>query len=63
MSIGESISLTQTRKRQKFEDNDFKWITTWWFQEIVMAFFMEHIMAYLDDAFMNKQRTGLEKYK
>ncbi len=24
MSIGESISLTQTRKRQKFEDNDFK---------------------------------------
>jgi hypothetical protein len=28
-----------------------------------MTFFMEHTMAYLDSAFVNKQRTSLEKYK
>ncbi len=28
-----------------------------------MTFFMEHTMAYLDDVFMNKQGTGMEKYK
>ncbi len=28
-----------------------------------MAFFMEHTMAYFDGAFVNKQGTGLEKYK
>ncbi len=28
-----------------------------------MTFFMEHIMAYLNGVFMNKEGTGLEKYK
>jgi hypothetical protein len=28
-----------------------------------MTFFMEHTMAYLDGAFVNKQGTSLEKYK
>jgi hypothetical protein len=44
------------------EDNDLKRITTQWFQEIVMTFFMEHTMAYLD-AFVNKQGTSLKMYK
>ncbi len=36
---------------------------TWKFQEIVMTFFMEHTMAYFDNAFVNNQRIGMEKYK
>jgi hypothetical protein len=28
-----------------------------------MTFFMEHTMAYLDDAFVSKKGIGLEKYK
>ncbi len=28
-----------------------------------MTFFWEHIMAYLDGAFLSKQGIGLEKYK
>jgi hypothetical protein len=28
-----------------------------------MTFFMEHILPYLDGAFVNKQRIGLEIYK
>ncbi len=28
-----------------------------------MSFFMEHTMAYLDGVFVNKQGTGLKKYK
>ncbi len=59
----ENTSSTQTWKRQRFEDNDPKWIATWQFQEIIMSFFMEHTMAYLDGAFVNKQGIGLKKYK
>jgi len=59
----ENTSSTQTWKRQRFEDNDPKWIATRQFQEIIMSFFMEHTMAYLDGAFVNKQGIGLKKYK
>ncbi len=40
----------------------FKWIVTWWLQEIIMNFFMEHTMAYLNGAFVNKPGTSLRKY-
>jgi hypothetical protein len=63
MSSEKNTSLTQTRKHQKLKNNDPKQITTWKFQEIVMTFFMEHTMAYFDNAFVNNQRTSLEKYK
>jgi hypothetical protein len=53
----------QTLKHQKLENNDPRQVTTQQFQEIVMTFFMEHTMAYLDNAFVNKQGTGLKKYK
>jgi hypothetical protein len=33
------------------------------FQKIVMTFFMEHAMAYLNNVFVSKQGTSLEKYK
>ncbi len=32
------------------------------FQKIVMTFFMEHALAYLDGVFVSKQRISLEKY-
>ncbi len=53
----------QSQKYQRLEDNDLKQIATWQFQEIVVTFFMDHTMAYLDGAFVSKQRIGLEKYK
>jgi hypothetical protein len=63
MSEGDSTSSTQSQKHQNLKDNDLEWITTWQFYEIIMRFFMEHIMEYLDGVFVNKQRIGLEKYK
>jgi hypothetical protein len=45
------------------QDNDPKQIATQQFQEIFVTFFMEHIMAYLNDALVSKQETSLEKYK
>jgi hypothetical protein len=40
-----------------------KQIVTWWLQEIIMNFFMEHTMAYLNGAFVSKQGIGLKKCK
>jgi hypothetical protein len=59
ISIRKNISPTQSQKRQMFEDNDLKRITTWQVQEIVMTFFMEHTMTYFDNVFVSKQRIGL----
>ncbi len=55
--------IDTNHNHHKFEDNDFKWIAIWWFQEIIMTFFLEHTMVYLHDAFVSKQGIGLEKYK
>ncbi len=59
---GDNTSSTQSPKHQSFKDNNPKWIATWQFYEIVMQFFMEHIMEYLNGVFV-KQGIGLEKYK
>jgi hypothetical protein len=35
----------------------------WPFQEIVLDFFKEHLMAYLDTTFVNKQTFDLDMYE
>jgi hypothetical protein len=63
VSNRENTSSTQSWNCQKLEENDPKWITTWWFHKNVMNFFKECVMAFLDDAFVKKQGIGVEKYK
>jgi hypothetical protein len=63
MSEGESTSFTHFQKQQWLVANDPKWITTWWFSEIVLDFFKEHMMACLNSIFVSKQTYGLDKYK
>jgi hypothetical protein len=53
-SNGVSPSSTQSQECQKLANNDPKQITTQQFQKIVVTFFMEHTMAYLDNAFASK---------
>jgi len=60
---GQNTSSIQTQKRQKLEDNDFKQIATHDSKKLSWTFFMEHIMAYFDNAFVSKQKTCMEKYK
>ncbi len=59
----EDTLLTQSLNHQRLEDNDPKWIARRQFQEIVLSFFKEHTMAYINGAFVNKQGIGLDTYK
>jgi hypothetical protein len=45
---------TQSQKQQKLIDNDLKRIITQRFQYIVLIFFKEKSMAYLNNTFVNK---------
>jgi hypothetical protein len=63
MSKGDRSSLTQSQKCQMLVDNDPKQIGTCSFQNIVLDFFKEHLMAYLDTTLVKKQASNLDKYK
>jgi hypothetical protein len=54
MSRSDNNTSMQFQKWQKLVDNDLKWITTRWFQKILLDFFKEHSMAYLDNIFVNE---------
>lgn len=63
MSRGYRSSLTQSQKWQMLVDNDPKQIIIQRFWKIVLEFFKEHLMFYLDTTLMGKQASGLDKYK
>jgi len=63
MFESENTSLTHFWKWQRLVVNYLKWIATWHLQKIVLNFFKEHMMVYLDFAFVNNQAFGLNKCK